>query len=230
MKFSAILFDLDGTLTDPIVGITRSVQLALARFGIDVPDRETLAPYIGPPLLESFERLHGLNPAQARIAAGYYRDHFSTNGLFENEVYPGIAELLRDLQAGGATLVVATAKPTIYAEQIVTHFGLDRYIDLVVGSNLDHTRVAKTEVIAHVLLERRGIDRGTAVMVGDREHDIIGARHNGLTAVGVTYGYGTNEELRGAGATVVADSLHELAALLLSEVVARRNVGVDPDT
>lgn len=214
VRYDAILFDLDGTLTDPKVGITRSVQIALARFGIDVADRETLTPYIGPPLIGSFQRLHGLSAGDAVRAVAFYREHFAVTGLFENALYPGIPELLAALRAAGETLVVATSKPTVFAEQIVAHFGLAPLLNLVVGSNLDHTRVDKAEVVAYALGELPGVAPGRAVMVGDREHDVFGARANGVPAIGVAYGYGSVEELRAAGTTAIAESVEALGKLL----------------
>jgi phosphoglycolate phosphatase len=214
LNYATILFDLDGTLIDPKVGITTSVQVALARFGIEIEDRDQLLPYIGPPLRESFQRYHGLDDAQSVEAIGYYREHFGPKGVFENDLYPGIPELLQALRDRGSRLIMATSKPTVYAEQIIEHHGLIGYFDLIVGSNLDHTRVAKTEVIAHALAERPGIAGGTIVMVGDREHDVIGARNNGIDAIGVSYGYGTAEELHASGAIAVVGSVTELMSEL----------------
>lgn len=215
MRYHAVLFDLDGTLTDPRVGITRCVQLALSRCGIEVADPDTLTPYIGPPLLESFDRHHGLDALRGLQAIGHYRERFAEVGWRENELYPGIPEMLAELHAAGTLIMVATSKPTVFAEQIVTHFGLAPFIDLVAGSNLDNTRVAKSEVIAHVLAERPGLAEREIVMVGDREHDIIGARHNGLDAIGVAYGYGGVNELRDAGASAIARTVDELGTMLL---------------
>jgi phosphoglycolate phosphatase len=217
LTYATVLFDLDGTLIDPKLGITTAVQVALARFGIEIEDRDQLLSYIGPPLRESFQHYHGLDDAQSVEAIGYYREHFGPKGVFENDLYPGIPELLRDLHDRGSRLIVATSKPTVYAGQIIDHHGLTEYFDLIVGSNLDHTRVAKTEVIAHVLAERPGIASDTIVMVGDREHDVIGARNNGLAAIGVSYGYGTPEELVASGAIAVVGSVVELAAKLRVE-------------
>jgi phosphoglycolate phosphatase len=214
VTYQTVLFDLDGTLIDPKVGITTAVQVALARFGIAIDDRDLLLPYIGPPLRESFQRYHGLDDTQAVEAIGYYREHFGPKGVFENELYPGIPELLRDLYGWDTRMILATSKPTVYAEQIIDHHGLMSAFDLIVGSNLDHTRVAKTEVIAHVLAERPGIADGSLIMVGDREHDVIGARNNGLDAIGVSYGYGTPEELLASGAIAIAASVAELRTLL----------------
>lgn len=216
MRYHSVLFDLDGTLTDPRVGITRCVQLALARSGIDVADPDELTPYIGPPLLESFDRIHGLSRELGLRAIGHYRERFAEIGWRENELYPGIPELLAELHGAGVRIVVATSKPTVFAEQIVTHFGLAPFIDLVAGSNLDNTRVAKGEVIAHVLAERPGIAQAPIVMVGDREHDVIGARQNGIDAIGVAYGYGQPDELQGAGPLAIARDVSELGVLLRS--------------
>jgi phosphoglycolate phosphatase len=215
VRYHSVLFDLDGTLTDPRIGITRCVQLALARCGIEVADPDTLTPYIGPPLLESFDRIHGLDRERGLVAIGHYRERFAEVGWRENELYPGIPELLAELHGCGTRVIVATSKPTVFAEQIVTHFGLAPYVDLVAGSNLDNTRVAKGEVIAHVLAERPGIAEAPLVMVGDREHDVIGARQNDLDAIGVAYGYGGPDELRAAGALAVAESVPDLQTLLL---------------
>ena len=215
MRHDTILFDLDGTLVDPRVGITCCVQLALARSGIEVADPDALTPYIGPPLAESFSRHHGLDAESSLLAIGHYRERFSAIGWLENQVYPGIPELLEALHARGARLIVATSKPTVFAEQIVAHFGLAPWIDLVAGSNLDNTRVAKAEVIAHVLAARPEIDPARAVMVGDREHDAIGARANGIPAIGVAYGYGQPGELTNAGFTAIVESVEKLAKLLI---------------
>jgi phosphoglycolate phosphatase len=208
------MFDLDGTLTDPKVGITSSVQHALRKFGIEVSDRETLVPFIGPPLIESFQRYYGFSHEQAIEAVAGYREYFAVTGLLENELYPGIPELLARLSEAGIALGIATSKPTVFAEQIAEHFGIAQYFDVVVGSNLDHTRVAKAEVIAFLRSEHVPFQTEQIVMVGDREHDIIGAKAHGLSAIGVAYGYGTREELEAAGAIGVAETVTELGALL----------------
>ena len=208
------MFDLDGTLSDPKIGITTSVQYALAKFGIDVADRETLVPFIGPPLIESFERYFGFSHEQAKDAVAAYREYFGVTGLFENDLYPGIPDLLASLKSRGVALGVATSKATIYAQRIVEHFGIAQYFDIVVGSNLDHTRVAKTEVIAYLRSERAAFQTDKIVMIGDREHDILGAAANAVAGIGVAYGYGSPEELSAAGAIAVAHSVTELGHLL----------------
>jgi phosphoglycolate phosphatase len=214
-QYQLILFDLDGTLTDPKPGITRSVAFALAHFGITVDDLDSLTPYIGPPLLESFERFHALDATQAREALGHYRAYFAETGLYENAVYPGIPELLSALLAARRTLVVATSKPAIYASRILAHFGLADYFAAVAGSDLAQSRAAKDLIIADALAGHAEIPSDAVVMVGDREHDIDGARENGITAIAVAYGYGSLDELTAAQPAALAHTVEELRALLL---------------
>ena len=213
--YGFILFDLDGTLTDPKPGITRAVAHALARYGISVANLDTLTPFIGPPLHHSFMGYYGFDDAQAREAVSYYREYFAEIGLYENAVYPGIPDLLERLQASGRRLIVATSKPTVYARRILDHFQLAAYFTQVVGSELDLSRTDKAQIIADILAEYPSVAREAAVMVGDREHDIIGARAHDLDAIGVTYGYGSLAELRAAGASAIAESVAELADLLI---------------
>ncbi len=205
-----LLFDLDGTLTDPQEGITKSVAHALRYYGIEVPDRSVLNPFIGPPLAESFCRFYGFSEPQAVEAVEHYREYFSVKGLYENRVYPGIPETLRALQSRGHRLFVATSKPTVFSEQILTHFGLRPYFLYVAGSELDGRRVHKADVIRHCMAENGLKD---AVMIGDRCYDIEGAAQCGLAAVGVTYGYGSEAELRAAGAAHLVARPEELLSL-----------------
>lgn len=216
MSYSHVLFDLDGTLTDPQVGITKSVQYALAKFGITVYDLEHLTPFIGPPLQRSFQEFYGLSAADSLRAVEYYREYFSQNGIFENQLYNGIADLLQSLYACNVVLVVATSKPTMFAQQILHHFGLASYFTLVVGSNLDGTRSDKTEIIAHVLAQMQ-LDPANVVMIGDRKHDLIGARNCGIHSIGVEYGYGSPEELRNERPTHTVRFVQELRHLLLEQ-------------
>jgi phosphoglycolate phosphatase len=209
-----VLFDLDGTLTDPKSGITRSVSYALEHMGVAVPDLNALTRFIGPPLHHSFARYYGFDDAQAREAVAYYREYFAETGLYENAVYSGIPEMLAQLRERRQRLVIATSKPTVYARQILEHFQLDTYFEQVVGSDLDLTRSDKAQIIAEALGALPGVEREAVVMVGDREHDILGARANGIAAIGVTYGYGSLAELRDAGASAIAASVDELATLL----------------
>ena len=174
-----LLFDLDGTLTDPMVGITSSVRYALEKYGIHVKYLKELTPFIGPPLMESFQKFYGFSAEEARKAVEDYREYFSPKGIYENEVYPGVADMLAELAEAGFTLVLATSKPHVYARRILKHFGLEEFFSFVAGSELDGERVKKEEVIQYAL-SRCKIAPKDAVMVGDREHDILGAKACGL--------------------------------------------------
>lgn len=207
-----VLFDLDGTLTDPKEGITRSVQYALQKFGIQA-DCDALVCFIGPPLQASFREFYGLNEEESALALSYYRERFAVTGLFENTVYPAIPGVLEELRRRGKTLVVATSKPTIYSVRICDKFGLSQYFDHIIGSELDGTRVEKIDVIREALhlLNCRTDD---AVMIGDRKFDILGAHACGLKAIGVQYGYAEDGELAHAEADWIVSTPKELLALL----------------
>jgi len=210
-----LLFDLDGTVTDPRVGITRCVAYALERFGIHVADTDSLTPFIGPPLEESFMKFYGFSRADAKAAVAAYRERFGDVGLFENAEYPGMAALLRDLTAAGRTLALATSKPEVYARRILDHFGYTGFFTVLTGSELSGERVRKAEVIA-CALERLGFpEKRDCLMIGDREHDVLGARENSLPCVGVLYGYGSRAELSAAGADALCESVAALRGLLL---------------
>lgn len=213
--YDIILLDLDGTLTDPKIGITSSVQYALAKFGINEGNLDKLEPFIGPPLIKAFMEFYSFNEQDARQAIEYYRERFSKVGLYENAVYDGIPEMLQALRAKNKKLVVATSKPTVYSIKILEHFNLYQYFDAVIGSNLDGTRIEKGEVIEAVLAELGGVDKEKVIMVGDRKHDVIGARENGLKVIAVAYGYGPAEELNEAQPDYIAASVDELRQLLL---------------
>jgi len=215
-RWRAVLFDLDGTLTDPKLGITRSIQYALRKRGIVPPEADDLEAFIGPPLEQSFRERLGLDASAARRAVEDYREYFSQQGLYENEVYDGIPALLRELRDSGRRVVLATSKPLVYAERILEHFDLAKHFDLVVGSDLDGTRVEKSEIVATALAGVAGVLPERVVMVGDRMHDVQGARANGIDAIAVTYGYGTREELSAASPTSLAETVLELRVLLLA--------------
>lgn len=215
MRYAVIFFDLDGTLTDPSEGITRSVQYALSKFGISAAT-DQLRPFIGPPLHRSFMNAYDFDDAKAWLAVEYYREYFAVTGIFENRVFDGVPELLARLRAAGAALCVVTSKPAVYARQIVTHFGLDACFDAVVGPDLDLANAEKAVLIRQAMDACTGRPASQFVMVGDREHDVIGACANGIDSIGVTYGIGSSEELTAAGATRVVDTLGELEALLLA--------------
>jgi phosphoglycolate phosphatase len=208
-----ILLDLDGTLTDPREGIVGCIRHALERMGHSSPGDEELARYIGPPLHEGFAEILGCEdkPVIDRAVA-LYRERFTDIGLYENGVYEGIVPVLATLRELGATLYLCTAKPLVYAERIVEHFGLRHFFKALYGSELDGTRTRKTDLIAYVL-ERESLDPSSTYMVGDRAHDVIGARANGVNPIGVLWGYGSREELVGAGAIVLCEHPAALGAL-----------------
>ena len=206
-----VFFDLDGTLTDPIVGITRCIQYALARLDLPAPPADELGWCIGPPLLESFQILVG--EARAAQALKLYRERFGDVGWRENVPYDGIVQALTALAASELTLFVATAKPLVYAQQIIEHFHLDPYFDRVFGSELDGTRTGKTDLLKFALAETGC--KGGATMIGDRSHDVIGARNNQMRTIAVTYGYGTRAELEGVYPDQVAERPADLVDLLL---------------
>ena len=213
MRYKNVLFDLDGTLTDPAEGITNALMHAQRRLGRPVSSREELFVFIGPPLIEMFMSEWGLTRAEADQALVYYREHFGVKGLFENVPYEGIGACLADLKAAGLRLFVATSKPEPLSLRILEHFDLLKYFEAVAGSTMDEQRTKKGQVIAYAL-ETYHLDPAETVMVGDREHDVIGARENGLPCIGVLYGYGSREELTRAGATALAADLSELETLL----------------
>lgn len=213
-----LLFDLDGTLTDPKTGICTCVQYALSAFGIEEPDLDRLEPFIGPPLKDSFMQFYGFTEEQAQAAVEKYRERFADVGLFENEMYPGIPKMLRALRAKGLTLAVASSKPTVYVRRILEHFKIDRYFKAVVGSELDGRRVNKDEVVQEALRQLFGDrqeDLSQVYMIGDRRFDVEGAHKIGVESVAVAYGYGSMEELKEAGSDYIVRSVEELQAFLL---------------
>ncbi len=216
MKYRYILFDLDGTLTDPKVGITKSVQYALAKNDIKEESLTELEKFIGPPLKESFIEFYSFDEQKAKQAIDYYREYFRDKGIFENELYEGISDLLSDLRNRDFIIAIATSKPTVFAQSILEYFGLKEYFDIVVGSNLDGTRTSKSEIISYVI-DKLKIDKlEDVIMIGDRKHDIIGAQKNNIDSVGVSYGYGTIEELESVKPTYIVNSISELNKLLFT--------------
>lgn len=259
MEKDILLFDLDGTLTDPMVGITKSVQYALRHYGIIEEDLTRLIPFIGPPLRDSFQKYYGFSKEQAGEGVLVYREYFSEKGIFENKEIPGIREMLEVLSAQGKKLYVATSKPEVYARKILEHFSLDHFFNFIGGADFEETRVNKAAVIRYVLEEAGlgGAGKKTAdviegaegakkteeakrtdnaertdkaertdnaertepgkkriVMIGDREHDIIGAKENGIQSVGVLFGYGSRRELKEAGADRIAETVKDLTDIL----------------
>lgn len=209
-KYDVILFDLDGTLTDPGIGITNSVMHALKKYGIEVEDRKSLYKFIGPPLIDSFEKYFDFSHEEAVKSVDYYREYYADKGIYENEVYKGIDRLLENLNKNGKKIILATSKPELFAREILRHFGLDKYFLFAAGSTMDETRTNKAEVIEYALAECGITDKSSVVMVGDREHDIIGANKNGIDSIGVLFGYGSRKELESAGATYIAETVEDI--------------------
>ncbi len=211
-----IFFDLDGTLTDPALGITNSIMYALEQFGIRTERRENLYKFIGPPLAQSLMEVYGFSQNRAEEALKNYRVYFERSGMFENKVYEGVAALLGSLQAAGARLVLATSKPEIFARRILEHFDLANYFYLIGGADMSGARVTKEAVLGYALAELGGVSPEDSVMVGDRKYDVAGAAAFHIDTVGVTYGYGSRDELVQAGAKYIADSVPELQKILFS--------------
>ncbi|HEM2867245.1 HAD family hydrolase [Streptococcus suis] len=213
--YQTILFDLDGTLTDSGQGILNSVAYALEKMGIEEPDTANLNRFIGPPLYESFSRFCQLNPEDTQSAVDAFRVYFKEKGMFENQLYPGIIPLLEELRTAGKTLVIATSKPEIFAKQILEHFGIAHYFDVIAGASLDSSRISKADVIGYAINQLEAFPKH-AVMIGDREHDIEGARMHQLPAIGVLYGYGSKQEFEKAGATMIVETVQDLKRVLLT--------------
>ena len=212
--FQNILFDLDGTLTDPGIGITNSVMHALRKHGIEVSDRSELYAFIGPPLKDSFMKYYGFSEEDAVRAIDEYREYFRPHGIFENEVYPGIPELLQQLKADGKRLILATSKPDEFSISIMKHFGLYDYFSFFSCATMSEKKVTKPEIIQYALDELEITDLDSCVMIGDREHDILGANAVGIRSIGVLYGYGSREELEEAGAAYLAETVQDIQKYL----------------
>lgn len=217
MAYKYILFDLDGTLTDPKEGITNSVAHALRSFGIEPPPADELCAFIGPPLAESFMKFYGFDEQKAQAAVEAYREYFDPYGKFENLVYDGIEDMLKELCEAGIKLAVATSKPEKFAKQILEHFGLAQYFDIIRGSLMNGGRVHKNDVINSILDELTDDEKANIIMVGDRKFDVIGAHECGMGCIGVLFGYGSREEMIEANADFIAEDVAQLTALLLDK-------------
>jgi phosphoglycolate phosphatase len=212
-----LFFDLDGTLSDPSEGITKSVQHALECVGRPYPSKSELTRYIGPPLRWTFPRLLGTDDSDlVETAIGYYRERYETVGLFENEVYPSIPELLQQLRGDGYPLYVVTSKPTVYADRIIRHFGLDRFFIDVYGPDLDGRFDEKRELVEFILRER-SLDPGRTVMIGDRARDVESGRANGTRTISVTYGFGSVEEIAAARPDEICHSPTDIYSVVLRQ-------------
>jgi phosphoglycolate phosphatase len=213
MNYPYILIDLDGTVTDPYVGITKSVQSALALYGIN-ESCESLRKLIGPPLHLSFQEVYGFSPEKSMEVLARYREFYSAGGMYDCKLYPGVEDLLEELNKNGHKIMLATSKPTEFAVKILDYFSITPLFHFISGSGLDGTMSEKAEVISAAMLQFPDAEKKDFLMVGDREFDVAGAKKNGIECVGVLYGYGTLEELERAGVRIVISHPSELLPLL----------------
>lgn len=214
MKYKYILLDLDGTIIDSSEGITNSIMYALEKYDIKVSDKKELYKFIGPPVIESFQKYYGFSKEQAKTAVAHYRKHHKEIGIFENTLYPGIVDLIKSLKDDNRTLVIATSKPEVYAEQILERYDIAKFFTYIAGSNLDGTRLTKSEVMKYAVESSNIEDFSKAVMVGDREYDILSSKDMGIASIGVLYGFGSREELEKAGADFIAESVEDVREIL----------------
>ena len=225
MKLKKVFFDLDGTLTDSMPGITKGVQYALKHYGIQVDDLNVLKPFVGPPLSDSFKEYYNFSEEDAEDAIYVFREYYDVEGWKDNAPFAGVEEMLKSLKDAGLELYVATSKPEVTAKRVLEYFHLTNYFKFIGGASLDEKRVNKDDVIRYVL-EENGIgeeEKKSVIMVGDRKHDVEGAKKTGLSVVGVLYGYGSREELQDAGADYLCETPREVAELLRSLAFADGN-------
>ncbi len=218
MRYDNIIFDLDGTITEPAMGITNAIIYALDKYNIKVEDRSTLYKFIGPPLRDSFKEFYNFDDEKAEEAVRFYREYYSVKGVVENDIMPGIEESLNILKDAGCKLYVATSKPEYYAKQILENLGLVQYFHIVAGSTMDGSRDKKELVIGYLLeqIGKEDIALDRCLMVGDRKFDIEGAVNCNLHHMGVTFGYGSREELLDAGAMYIVDTAKEMTDIILA--------------
>ncbi|MBQ8412482.1 MAG: HAD hydrolase-like protein [Lachnospiraceae bacterium] len=218
MKYKEIFFDLDGTITEPALGITNGIIYALDKYNIKVSDRRELYKFIGPPLRDSFSMYYGFDKDEVEKVVAYYREYYSDMGIIENEPMPGIEKALSRLKSAGLKLYVATSKPEKFAIQILEHLNLLSYFDIVAGSSMDGSRDSKESVIKYLIeqIHKDGNDDISPIMVGDRMYDVEGASKCGIDCIGVTFGYGDRQELEEAGANIIVDTAEEIADYILA--------------
>ncbi len=215
MRYEYIFFDLDGTIIDSSEGVTSSVAYALEKYNIKVSDKKEVYKFIGPPIIESFQNFYGFSKEKAGEALKYYREHYKEKGVFQNTLYPGIEDLIKALKDDNRTLIIATSKPEVYAKQILEDFGIAKFFTHIAGSTLDGTRLTKSDVMKYAVEISDIKDFSKAVMIGDREYDVLGAKEMGLSSIGVLYGFGSKEELEKAGADFIAASAQDIGKILL---------------
>ncbi len=220
MHYQYILFDLDGTITESGPGIMNSVRYAVQKMDFPALPEETLRKFVGPPLADSMQKYCGMSPEEAKKAITCYREYYTSKGIFENSLYPGVRDMLKTLKENGRVLALATSKPEVFAKQILEYFHIDTCFDVVCGASLDEKLVEKAAIITYAL-QSLGIDEAhkkDVLMVGDREHDVLGAKENGLDALGVLYGYGDLAELQHAGAAYIAQTAEEATDMILGKM------------
>lgn len=217
MRFDTVLFDLDGTITDSAPGIINSICHAFRKHKMEIPDGDVLRSFIGPPLLTQFQKVCGITPEESAEMVVSYREYYTQKGIFENSVYSGVTEMLEQLRQSGIRILMATSKPEKFAGIIADHFGFAHYFDFIGGASLDRSRTEKYEVIRYVLETCKAEDRDRIVMVGDRYHDVEGAKLAGVHSLGVLYGYGSRQELEEAGADWIVETPREAAEFILSQ-------------
>lgn len=218
MNFQYLFFDLDGTITQSDPGIINSVKHALTKMGYEIGCEEKLRTFIGPPLKDSFMKEYGMSEEEAERGIVCYREYYTVNGIFENSVYDGMIQTLEELKAAGKTLIIATSKPEKFAKMIADHFDFAKYFDLICGATMDEKRVKKDEVIAYALSSMNIAEEAysNVLMIGDRKHDILGGKKNGLKTMGVLFGYGDRAELEEAGADYIVENASDIAKVILS--------------
>ncbi len=214
-KYSTIAFDLDGTLTDPERGLIASFSYALGKMGIDYGDKKSLKRFIGPPLYDEWQRVYGFTPEQSSEALLIFREFFAVYGWWDNELYQGVAQMLKKLKGSGKTIVLATSKPEMFAKKILKLFDIDKYFDFIGGASTDKTRDKKWEVIEYVLAEIGSPSRSECILVGDRVYDAEGAAMCGIDSLGVLYGHGSREEIESSGFTMIAETVDDITDILL---------------
>ena len=210
MKYKYILFDLDGTITESGPGIMNSVEYALNKMNREVGERDTLKKFIGPPLTESMEKYYGMSEEEALLGVKYYREYYHDKGIYENRVYDGLEEVLKKINEAGKQAIVATSKPEKYAKIIIDHFHLTQYFACVAGMEMDGGRGTKAQVITYALEKNDITDKSKVLMIGDREHDVIGAHENGLDCLSILYGFGSRKEFEEAGADYIRENVEDI--------------------
>lgn len=214
MKYEVILFDLDGTLTESGPGIVNAVEYTLKKYGIDEPDKEKHKRFIGPPLKVSFTKYYGFTEENVDEAIATFRSYYHEKGIYENSAYPGVVDMLEKLSERGYRLAVATSKARPMAEIVIPRYGLDKHLEGIFAAEMDGRFGSKSAVIDHAIEEMGVSDRSKVLMIGDREHDILGAKACGIDSMGILYGYGSREELEAAGADYIVDTVEDIVTAL----------------